>query len=53
LPEDGRSSKRPNIREQSYLQVKDGMFANEEESIYGRLKKPRIQRFTALDSLNS
>lgn len=40
LPEDGRSSKRPNIREQSYLQVKDGMFANEEESIYaGRLER--------------
>lgn len=36
LPENGRSSKRPNIREQSYLQVKDGMFANEEESIYGQ-----------------
>jgi hypothetical protein len=35
LPRDGRSSQRPNIREQSYPSAKDGMFANEEESIYG------------------
>ena len=48
VPEDGQSSQRPNIREQSYLKVKDGMVANEGKYMYGlplcayRIEEPAV-----------